>query len=237
MSSPQALLLSGQVREVLAGQDLERLAEMAATGFRCVSCGRRGVPADGPASVVIVVRPQRGSAARAAVVGLAHARCSPPRVIEENNVLEVPANARMAATAVLLPSPGGPRPLLVTELSAAPVEVTGPGERHDLAAGALLGLGLRLLASPWDPAPPARGWSVRLSRRSAVVTCPVGRYYEGGLDQPPQWRQAAERLGSVELLAGTAGVGAAVPGLPGPGIAALEQPPVPAAWSARPFPW
>jgi hypothetical protein len=111
----------------------------------------------------------------------------------------------------------------VTELPAAPVAVAGPGERYDLATGALLSMGLRLLASPWEPAPAASGWSVSLSPRSALVTCPDGdRYYEGSLDQPPQWRLAAKRLGSVELLAGTAGIAAAGPGQPGPGIAALE---------------
>jgi hypothetical protein len=42
------------------------------------------------------------------------------------------------------------------------------------------------------------------------------------LSSRQHWRQAAERLGSVELLAGMAGIRAAGPGQPGPGTAALE---------------
>ena len=169
MSSRQALLLSGQVREVLADQDLERLAGMAAAGFRCTSCGRRGGPADGPASVVIVMRSQPGRADRVAVVGLAHAQCSPPQVVEERDVLGVPSEASMTATAVLLPSPAGPRPLLVTELSAVPVAVTGPGERHEP--------GRRARCLAWASAcSPARGSRLRRQAGGACA-CPPG----------PQW--------------------------------------------------
>jgi hypothetical protein len=122
VSSPQALLLSGQVLEVLADQDLERIAGMAAAGFRCTSCGRRGGPGDGPASVVIVVRPQRGSAARAAVVSLAHAWCSPLRVIEENDAPPAPAwrRPRPAAVSRRAEGPAGDRAARSTGRGSGP---------------------------------------------------------------------------------------------------------------------
>jgi hypothetical protein len=223
VSSPQELLVTAEVREILADPDLERLAGMAAAGYRCASCGLRGSPADGPASVVITMRGGPGVSGRVAVAGLAHGRCCPPQVIEQPGALEAPSGALMTATAVLLPAPGGYRALLVTELTSPPVAVTGPGERHDLATGALLAMGLHLLSSPWEPAPPASGWDVRLTPRAAVVTDPDGGcYYQGSLEQPRTWRQLVTRQGAVELLAGTAGIAAAGPGNPEPGLAVLE---------------
>jgi hypothetical protein len=220
----QALLVSAGVRELLSDADLERLAAMAASGYRCSSCGQRGMLSDGPASVLVTLQDGPGDTGRIAVAGLAHGRCCPPQVIDRPGILQVPAEAGMTAKAAVLPHASGRRALLVTELAAPPVAVAGPGERHDLATGVLLSLGLHLLPTPWEPAPPAGGWAVRLpTADAAVVTDPEGGcYYEGGLGQPRKWRQLVARRGTVELLAGVAGMDAAGPGNPEPGLAALE---------------
>lgn len=224
MNFKQALVVSAEVRAIVGDPDLERLAALAGDGYRCTSCGQRGSTADGPASVVIIVKPDPPALAPVGVVQLAHNQCSASRVVQSPEALNAPAEVRMAATAALLPSADGLRAVLITELLAPVVQVTGPGERRDLATSALLGMGLHMLATPWDRAPDASGWLVRLSSRAALVTDPAGDcYYEGPLQQPQPWHQLVARRGTVELLAGTAGIGAAAPGRPEPGLAALDE--------------
>jgi hypothetical protein len=212
------LLVSSAVREYVTDDDLARLAAKGAAGYECVACKKPGGPADGPASVVVLLDPVPGGEFRA-VVRLGHAACCAPQVREAGASLAAPGAARMLAKAAVLGHPAGDRPVLITELATPAVEVTGPGERADLATGALLGLGLHLLASPWEPAPPAPGWVAVVSPRKAVIIDPdAGRFYAGGVDYPPGWLDLAGQRGAVELLAGADGIG-------GPGdavVGALE---------------
>ena len=198
------LLVSSGVLGYLADSDLERLARKGAAGYRCTACGKQGGPADGPASVVVVL----GDAPNGTVtpvVRLGHARCCPPQVRGAGAPLGAPAEAPMIAKAGALP---GGRPVLVTELTAAAVAVAGPGERADLGTAVLLRLGLHLLASIGEPAPPASGWAAVLSPSGAVVTDPEGEtFYSGPVGYPPGWLDLAARRGVVELLTGADGIG------------------------------
>jgi hypothetical protein len=200
------LLVSSAVRGYVADDDLERVAAIGAAGYECVACGKHGGPADGPASVVVLLDSAPGGTSKA-VVRLGYARCCAPRVRAGGAHLAAPDAAGMVARAGVLP---GGRPVLVTELTVPGVAVAGQGERVDMTAAVLLGMGLHLLASPWEPAPPAPGWNALLSPRKAVVTDPeAGEFYAGGVDYPPGWLDLAVRRGAVELLTGADGIGRA----------------------------
>lgn len=219
MTADVELTVAAEVREWVEQADLDRLAAMAAGGWRCSGCGRRG---SGAAAVVVVVRPG-AAGAETAVVNLAHGGCVPSQVRREQGPLAAPTAGGMTATAAVLPHISGPRALLVTELTT-PVTARAGLERVDMGTAVLLGGGLHLLPDAWQPAPAAAGWAVLLpSPRSAVVLDPAGgRYYDGSLDQPPPWRQLAATRGTVELIAGVSGM-AGGPGDPGPGVRALES--------------
>lgn len=219
MRASQALLVSAGVRELLSDADLERLAAMAASGYRCSSCGQRGTLSDGPASVLVTLQDGPGGTGRIAVAGLAHGRCCPSQVIDRPGILQVPAEVGMTAKAAVLPNASGRRALLITELSAPPVAMAGPGERHDLATGVLLSLGLHLLSTPWKPAPPAGGWAVRLpTEAAAVVTDPEGGcYYEGGLGQPRKMAAAGRQAGHGRVAGWRGRYGRGRPRQPGTG--------------------
>jgi len=225
MTAGVELAVAAEVREWVEPGDLDRLAAMAAGGYRCVSCGRRGKPGGGPASVVVVIRPGAPGGEPSAVVNLAHARCLASQVRHEPDPLAAPGAGSMSATAAVLPYPGpaGPRALLITELTTAVVARARPAEPVDMTSAVLLGDGLHLLPDAWQPAPPAAGWAVLLpSPRSAVVLDPHGgRYYDGDLDQPAPWRRLAAARGTVELIAGVAGTTGGR-GNPGPRLRTLE---------------
>jgi hypothetical protein len=203
------LLASSAVREHVTDDDLERLAAKGAAGYQCAACKKRAGPADGPASVGVLLdaAPGGGCGGFRAVVRLGHAACCDSQVTTAGAPLAAPAVARMLAKAGVLSHPAGDRPVLVTELATLAVAVTGPGERADLATGELLGLGLHLLASPWEPAPPARGWVALLSPAKAVIIDrDGGRYYAGAVDYPLGWLDLAAQRRAVELLAGADGI-------------------------------
>jgi hypothetical protein len=207
------LLVNGEVRGVLEDADLERLSAMAAAGYECVACGTRGGADDGAAAVVVLVQSGTG------VVRLAHARCSAPGVVDAGGLLAAPGEASMSAKAAVVDG----RPLLIAELVAAPVAVLGDGERDDLMTGALLRMGLHLLASPWEPAPESPGWLVTIAAAGTVLVSDPdgGAFYDGGLDMPGPWLGAVSGAGRVELVAGVAGT-AGVDGAAG-NVAALES--------------
>ncbi len=198
------LLVSSEVRGYLTDADLERVARKGTAGYKCPRCGKQGGPADGPASVVVVLADAPGDGS-GAVVRLGHARCCIPQVRGGGAPLVAPAEARMIAKAGALP---GGRPVLVTELAASAVAVAGPGERADVGTSVLLGLGLHLLASLREPAPPAAGWAAVSSPSGAVVTDPEGEeFYAGRVGYPPGWLGLVDRRGAVELLTGADGIG------------------------------
>lgn len=222
MGKKGRLLTSVEVADLLTADDLDKLARSAAAGYQCVTCGQPGQL--GTAAVVVELKDLPGGlpgTPQAAHVRLAHPWCSPSQILRDSGIMPVPVDGDMTAKAAIV---DGYRTLLITELSAPVSAVLDGGERQDMATGMLLSLGLHLLADPWQPAPPADGWSVTLSSvDTAVVTDPDGRaYYEGGLDQPRKWRKLVAARGTVELLAGVTGIDAATPGNPQPGLAALE---------------
>jgi len=200
------LLVTDDVRALLTDAGLERLAETAATGWRCLACDADGQPGDGPPAVVVLLH---DGAARTAVVKLAHPRCCPPGVIEADSLLPVLATVGMTALAAVI----GRRPVLMTEL-AAPAFAVDRGERTDLTAGAMLSQGLHLIAAPWEPAPAAPGWlAVMTAARAVRVTGPDGQpHYDGTLAPPPGWRELVAARRQVELLTGVDGLDAIAAG-------------------------
>lgn len=201
------LLVTGDVRALLADAGLERVAEGAATGWRCCACGAEGRPGDGPPSVVVLLGGDGTT-----VVKLAHPRCCPPGVIEADGSPSVPATVGMTALAAVV----GGRPVLLTELQA-PAFTVGRGEVTDLTASVMLSQGLHLIAAPWEPAPAAPGWLAVLAASRAVrVTGPDSEpHYDGTLAAPPGWRELVTAARRVELLTGVAGLAAIAAGADG----------------------
>jgi hypothetical protein len=216
MAGKTRLLVTEDVRVLLEDAGLERVAEAAATGWRCWACDAEGRPGDGPASVVVLL--DSAGAARTAVVKLAHPRCCPPGVIEAGSPLPRLAAVGMTALAAVVAG----RPVLMTELTA-PAFTVDRGERTDLAAGAMLSQGLHLIAAPWEPAPAAPGWLAAVTGPRAVrVTGPDGEpHYDGTLAPPPGWRQLVAAARKVELLTGVDGLAAIAAGADAAG--ALES--------------
>ena len=226
MGPGERMQVAAEVAGLLGAGDLETLRRSAATGYRCVACGLDDQLAAGPVAVVVRLAAAPGAGPdgpQVAHVRLAHARCSPSRVIADSGSLPVLPEMTMMLTAAVVPHASGRRALLIAEPSVQMSSVTGGGERLDPVLAGLLGRGLHLLASTQEQAQEARGWLVSLpSRAEALIREPSGDlFYAGELDQPREWRRLTRSRGQVELLAGVVGFGAAGPGRPGEALAAL----------------
>lgn len=226
MINRSQIIAARAVREMLDAEDLETLARQAATGYKCVTCGEPGELGVGRATVVVrlMTADAGGVPGPMAHVRLAHERCSPSAIVPHPDVFAVPTESGMQATAVVLPEGMRRRALLIVEPSSSVVAVTDGGERLGMFTSVLLSQGLSLISSPWQRAPSASGWQVRLpSPVEAVVCDPDGEeIYTGELDQPHPWRKVVRR-GYVELLFGDIGLAATGPGNPAAGVQALED--------------
>jgi len=140
----------------------------------------------------------------------------------------------MAALTGVLPAPGGPLPLLILDQRPEMAVRSGPAERVNLPASALLSMGLSLVTTiseqlaqamdgqaetlahaqaaspePWLLTPaPAPGWRLELSdRRAARLTAPDGSVIYGGeCGQPRPWRALISRTSRCAVLIGAIGL-------------------------------
>jgi hypothetical protein len=140
----------------------------------------------------------------------------------------------MAALTGVLPGPGGPLPLLILDQRPEMAVRSGPAERVNLPASALLRMGLTLVTTiseqlaqamdgqaetlahaqaaspePWLLTPaPAPGWRLELSdRRAARLTAPDGSLMYGGeCGQPRPWRALITRTNRCAVLIGAIGL-------------------------------
>jgi hypothetical protein len=126
-----------------------------------------------------------------------------------------------AALTDVLPGPDGPLPLLILDQRPEMAVRSGPAERVNPFASALLSMGLTLVttiseAGPGtpdvievgEPLVPAPGWRLELSaRRAARLTAPdESIMYGGECGQPRPWRALITRTNRCAVLIGAIGL-------------------------------
>jgi hypothetical protein len=156
--------IADDVAAAVGAEDLALLEQSTRAGFECVACGRPGDLAAGPASVVLI----RGEPFMVARV--AHASCSPSRVVDvEPGTLRPAAEQSSTALAAVLPHASGARPVLAVEPNVH-ASIREGADRVDAIATGLMALGLHLVTSLGRSPGPAAGWRVDVRPRPVSST-------------------------------------------------------------------
>jgi len=199
---------SAEVRALIGTESLGELEKYAFRSYECSECGKPGTTTD-PTSVIV------HRYRRTAIVRLAHARCSEPRILEFD--ADAPAGggpaddwAGMRAMALVLGYPDEPRvrPLLLLEHRVETAKFTPGGERINMTLAAVLTHGLALIPAGDHMPALATGWRLlRPDRSSVILSVPDGGVaYRGDCVQPGDWAGLVDAAGACVVLIGTIGL-------------------------------
>jgi hypothetical protein len=199
---------SAEVVALIGTESLRELEKDAFRSYDCSECGSPGLTSD-PASVVV------HRYRRTAMVKLAHARCTPSKIVEFD--ADAPPGigpegdgSDMRAMTLVLSYPVEPRvrPLLLLEHRVETARFTPGGERINVTMAAMLSRGLALVGAGDEMPDLAEGWQLlRPDRSSALLLVPEGEVaYRGGCDQPDEWARLVDAAGACIVLVGTIGL-------------------------------
>lgn len=177
--------------------------------YKCAGCGCQASFSQ-PSCVVILTPPGLPPVLRYAERGCLTSAVQPgsPRRCPDQG-------DEMKATAGFLRDEDGAlRAVLIVEPVGRVVGVTAAGDPVEALVAYLQRRGLGLAASLTVPALPAAGWALEMPGADHVrVLGPDGAVlYDGAIDPPAGWHEAAAAAGHAELLSGIIGMAAAEPG-------------------------
>jgi hypothetical protein len=199
---------SAEVIALIGTESLRELEKDAFRSYECAECGSSGLTTD---ATSVVVHRYRDTA----LVKLAHARCSRPKVVGFDADASPTARpqgdgADMRAMTLVLSYPEEPtvRPLLLLEHRVEAARLTPGGERISVTMAAVLRRGLALMSTDGEMPDLAEGWELlRPDRASALLLVPGGEVaYDGGCDQPDEWARLVDAVGACVVLVGTIGL-------------------------------
>lgn len=211
------ILTSAEVREALGVDGMRQVQRASLTEGRCPFC-QRGLPADGPVTVVMA----RSSTITHAAY--AHPQCSASVVLDVPDELLAqswPDAMDMGVTLALVPHGQALLPVIVAELpNSRAYRANGPagrmGELTDLMVSGLLERGWALVSRLREAPRKVAGWTVAMRPGTAaaklmmtITANDATVFYEGTAYPPPGWQAAVERYGWCVLYAASVAVGEA----------------------------
>jgi hypothetical protein len=202
MRIPMPMLkIAPEVAELLGSEDaILKVFDTAASGYTCTECRRPGQLTTTATASVVAYLPHSGTGNL--VVRLAHARCAESTV----HITDIPEGADPGAIwpakAWLRPEPDDPRAVVFIGPRLLAMRVSDGGETIDRLLSELLAYGFGLLTDPDAAMPDLEGLTVTLGPggRVAVFDKADSPLWDGSLDLPPGWTEAAAASGRVGVV-------------------------------------